>query len=158
LVHAEVRVVAFGSTSIREVLEDILLLGRLVEREREATALVARLQTELAEVAEAGRRLVAEGARRPRVHLEEWGPSEPYYLAGDWAAELLAIAGADNAFGDRDLRCPSPQRRVTADEIAAADPDVIVAAWCGCNEKVDLGRIARRPPLASARAVKDGWL
>jgi iron complex transport system substrate-binding protein len=158
LVHAEVRVVAFGSTSIREVLEDVLLLGRLVEREREATALVSRMQAELAEIAESGQRLGAGGARRPRIHLEEWGPSEPYYLAGDWAAELLVIAGADNAFGDRTLRCPSPQRRVTADEIAAADPDVIVAAWCGCNEKVDLGRIARRPPLAGTRAVRDGWV
>lgn len=158
LVHAEARVVAFGATSLREVLEDILLLGRLVQREREARALVSRMHDELEELAETGRRLFGGGARRPRVHLEEWGPSEPYFLAGDWAAEMLALAGAENAFAGRPLRCPSPQRRVTAEEIAAADPDVIIAAWCGCNEKVDLARIARRPALADARAVRDGWL
>jgi len=156
LVHAEIRVIAFGATSLREVLEDILLLGRIVEREREAVALVSRMRSELAEVADGAAQLA--GARRPRVHLEEWGPSEPYYLAGDWVAELLEIAGGENAFASRQLRCPSPQRRVTAEEIAAADPDVIVAAWCGCNEKVDLGRIARRPPLTSARAVNSDWL
>jgi iron complex transport system substrate-binding protein len=158
LVHAEVRVVAFGATSLREAMEDMLLLGRLVEREREARALVSCMRDQLEELAETGRRLCGPGARRPRVHLEEWGPSEPYFLAGDWAAEMLELAGAENAFAASPLRCPSPQRRVTAEEIAAADPDVIVAAWCGCNEKVDLGRIARRPALAEARAVRDGWL
>jgi len=156
LVHAEVRVVAFAATSLREVLEEILLLGRIVERDREAVALVSRVRDELAEVAEAAARFA--GAPRPRVHVEEWGPSEPYYLAGDWVAELLELAGGENAFASRELRCPSPQRRVTAEEIAAADPDVIIAAWCGCNDKVDLGRIARRPALAHARAVSGGWL
>src|SRR5579863_9792442 len=85
LVHAEVRVIAFGATSLREVLEDILLLGRIVERNREAIAIVSRMRSELAEIADAAARL--GGARRPRVHLEEWGPSEPYFLAGDWVAE-----------------------------------------------------------------------
>ena len=163
LVHAEVRVVAFGATSLREVLEEMLLLGRLVDRAREAEALVERMRDELADLAARGRDLargvgVGGGGRRPRVHLEEWGPSEPYFLAGDWAAEMLELAGADNAFAHRRLRCPSPQRKVTAEEIAAADPDLIVAAWCGCNEKVDLDRIARRPPLAGSRAVRQGWL
>jgi iron complex transport system substrate-binding protein len=159
LVHAEVRVVAFGATSLREVLEEMLLLGRLVDRAREAEALVEGMRDQLADLAARGRDLArAAGGRRPRVHLEEWGPSEPYFLAGDWAAEMLELAGADNAFVHRPLRCPSPQRKVTAEEIAAADPDLIVAAWCGCNEKVDLERIARRPALAESRAVRDGWL
>ena len=39
LVHAEVRVLAFSATSLKEVLEDVLLLGRLVERERKRSSL-----------------------------------------------------------------------------------------------------------------------
>src|SRR5258707_13569822 len=35
--HHEVRVLCFSCTSLSELLEDILLLGRLVERERTAT-------------------------------------------------------------------------------------------------------------------------
>jgi iron complex transport system substrate-binding protein len=161
LVHAEVRVVAFGATSLREVLEDMLLVGRLVDRARQAEALVERMRDELADLAARGRELARAGGRpgrRPRVHLEEWGPSEPYFLAGDWAAEMLELAGADNAFAHRPLRCPSPERKVSAEEIAAADPDLIVAAWCGCNDKVDLARIARRPALQESRAVREGWL
>jgi iron complex transport system substrate-binding protein len=158
LVHAEVRVLAFAATSLREAMEDILLLGRLVERRREAEALVGGMQAELATLAARGRELGAAAGARPRIHLEEWGPSEPYFLAGDWAAEMLELAGADNAFAHRPLRCPSAERRIDGRDIAAADPDVIVAAWCGCNEKVDLGRIARRPELAASRVVREGWL
>lgn len=157
LVHAEVRVLCFSATSLSDVLEDILLLGRLVERSTVAEALVARLHAELADLEERGRALARRG-RRPRIHFEEWGPKAPYYLAGDWAAQMLTLAGAENAFAHRQLRCPSPQRTVSAEEIAATDPDVVVASWCGCSEKVDLRRIAERPGMAGCRAVRSGWL
>ena len=71
---------------------------------------------------------------------------------------MLTIAGAENSFAHRNLRCPSPQRAVSDSEIAATDPDLIIASWCGCNEKVDLKRIARRPALKNSRVVKEGWL
>jgi iron complex transport system substrate-binding protein len=158
LAHHEIRVLCFSCTSLTELLEDILLLGRWVGKEREAEALVSRMHAQLLELGEQGRRLTAGLGRRPRIHLEEWGPSEPYYLAGDWAAEMLGLAGADNAFGDRNLRCPSAQRTCNDAQIAAADPDVIIAAWCGCGEKVDLTRIARRPALAASRVVQGAWL
>ena len=96
--------------------------------------------------------LARQVGRRPRVHLEEWGPSEPYYLAGDWAVEMLILAGADNAFDDRKLRCRSRDRVVTGAEIASRDPDIIITAWCGCNEKVDLGRVAQRSDLRDTMA------
>jgi iron complex transport system substrate-binding protein len=158
LAHHEVRVLCFSCTSLSELLEDIVLLGRLVERERAADDLVRRMHEELEEFSARGRSLAREAGRRPRVHLEEWGPKEPYYLAGDWAAEMLELAGGENAFYHRKLRCPSPQRRCTAEEIAAADPDIIMTAWCGCAEKVDLDRIRTRPALATSRVVKEGWL
>lgn len=157
LVHAEVRVLCFSATSLSDVLEDILLLGRLVERNAAAEALVVRLHDELSQLEERGRALT-QRAPRPRVHFEEWGPKAPYYLAGDWAAQMLALAGADNAFAHRQLRCPSPQRTVSAEEITASDPDIIIASWCGCNDKVDLSRIAERPGMSESRAVRSGWL
>lgn len=154
LAHHEIRVLCFACTSLRELLEDILLLGRLVERDQAADAIVTRMHAELEELGERGRKL----PQHPRVHLEEWGPDEPYYLAGDWAVEMLELAGAKSAWEGKNLRCPSQQRTVTAAEIAARDPDVIVTAWCGCSEKQDLSRVARRPVLSDARVVQSGWL
>jgi iron complex transport system substrate-binding protein len=158
LVHAEIRVMAFAATSVREILEDVLLLGRMVDKEPEARAIVRQMSEELQRVQQRASDLSAKVGRRPRVHLEEWGPSEPYYLAGDWAAELLSLAGGENCFNDRPLRCPSPERQITDADIAKRDPDLIITAWCGCNEKVDLSRVARRPALQDSRAVRQGWL
>jgi ABC-type Fe3+-hydroxamate transport system substrate-binding protein len=156
--HHEVRVLCFSCTSLTELLEDILLLGRLVERESAADKLVSRMHDDLVRLGEQGRALASRAGRKPRVHLEEWGPKEPYYIAGDWAAEMLGLAGAENAFSDRNLRCPSPERTCTAEEIAARDPDIIMAAWCGCAEKVDLDRVRQRPALAGSRGIREDWL
>lgn len=156
--HHEVRVLCFSCTSLTELLEDILFLGRLVERESRALQIVSRMHQELTALGERGLALAQDAGRKPKVHLEEWGPQEPYYIAGDWTAEMLSLAGAQNAFSDRRLRCPSPQRICTAEEIAARDPDIIMTAWCGCAEKVDLDRVRSRPALAGSRAVKEDWL
>ena len=156
--HHEVRVICFSCTSLSELLEDILLLGRLVEKEPAANKLVARMHRDLARLGERGLALAARAGRKPRVHLEEWGPKEPYYLAGDWAAEMLMLAGGENAFSDRNLRCPSPQRTCTAGDIASRDPDIIMTAWCGCSEKVDLDRVRKRPLLSSSRVVEEDWI
>lgn len=158
LADHEVRVLCFSCISLAELLADILLLGRLVDAGARAESLVADMHRELQTIAERGADLGRRTGRRPRVHFEEWGPKAPYYLAGDWAAEMLALAGADNAFADRPLRCPSKQRTVTDADIAARDPDVIITAWCGCNDKVDLDRVARRPALRDSRVVREGWL
>lgn len=158
LVHAEVRVMAFAATSVKEILGDIVLLGRMVGKESEALVIVGQMSEELDQVRQRSSELWAKFGKRPRVHLEEWGPNEPYYLAGDWVAELLSLAGGDNCFSDRTLRCPSSQRQITEAEIAERDPDLIVTAWCGSNDKADLSRVARRPALQASRAVREGWL
>jgi ABC-type Fe3+-hydroxamate transport system substrate-binding protein len=158
LVHAEVRVMAFAATSVREILDDVILLGRMVSREERALNIVRQMREELALVQQRACEVTEKLGHRPRVHLEEWGPKEPFYLAGDWVAELLSLAGGDNCFSDRPLRCPSPERQITDADIAQRDPDLIITAWCGCNEKVDLSRVARRPALQDSRAVREGWL
>jgi iron complex transport system substrate-binding protein len=154
LVEAEIRVWCQNPTSLVQVLEDFVLLGRLVEREAEGRAMAASVRTELLEVAKAGRAL----ARRPRVYAEEWGPSDPLYMVGDWAAEMVTLAGGDNVFADRKLRVPSPGRVVTAEDIVARDPDVFVAAWCGMGENVSQERILRRPGFAGLRLARDHWI
>jgi iron complex transport system substrate-binding protein len=156
--HHEVRVLCFSCTSLSELLEDILLLGRLVEREPAANGLVSGIHEDLVRLGERGQALAARAGRKPRVHLEEWGPKEPFYLAGDWAAEMLLLAGGENAFSDRKLRCPSPERICTAEEIATRDPDILMTAWCGCSEKVDLDRVRARPALSGSRVVTEDWL
>ncbi len=92
-------------------------------------------------------------ARRPRVACIEW--IEPLMAAGNWTPELIEMAGGINLFGEAGRHSPW----MTWEQLAAADPDVIVIAPCG----FDLARTERemywltgRPDWKSLRAVQSG--
>jgi iron complex transport system substrate-binding protein len=71
------------------------------------------------------------GTQRPRVFCEEWG--KPVIASQPWVAELVEAAG-----GEFVVR---PGVRYQAEEIAAINPEVIVAAWCGAGDRVPLEKI-----------------
>ena len=49
-----------------------------------------------------------------------------------------------------------PGATTNADTVAAADPDAIVAAWCGAGDRVPLERIVEQRRWQDLRAVRDG--
>jgi iron complex transport system substrate-binding protein len=73
----------------------------------------------------------AATAKRPRVFCEEWG--KPVIASQPWVAELIDAAGGEFA--------GTPGRQCSHDEIAALNPDVIIAAWCGARDRVPLEKI-----------------
>jgi len=105
---------------LAEVLESILVLGRATGHEPAAAALVADQRTRL----DAVTRRVA-GRPRPRVMLLEW--TDPPFAPGHWIPEMVTLAGGDPVLG----RAGEKSRRVTWDEVHAADPEVVVVAPCG---------------------------
>jgi iron complex transport system substrate-binding protein len=70
-------------------------------------------------------------ATRPRVFCEEWG--KPVIASQPWVAELIEAAGGEFA--------GTPGRQCSHDEMAALNPDVIIAAWCGAGDRVPLEKI-----------------
>jgi iron complex transport system substrate-binding protein len=86
------------------------------------------------------------GMERPLVYCEEWG--KPLILSQPWVAELVEAAGG-RFFGE-------PGKQTTEDAVAAADPEVIIAAWCGAGDRVPLEKVAARAGWAKTRAVKNG--
>ena len=105
---------------LAEVLESILVLGRATGHEPAAAALVADQRTRL----DAVTRRVA-GRPLPRVMLLEW--TDPPFAPGHWIPEMVTLAGGDPVLG----RAGAKSRRVTWDEVHAADPEVVVVAPCG---------------------------
>lgn len=81
-----------------------------------------RADKQVAAVSSAHTRLHRQVARleRPRVVALEWG--EPPVVAGHWVAELVGIAGGDHVLAGPD----DPPRRTSWEEVADADPDVVV--------------------------------
>ncbi|GAC1427847.1 MAG: cobalamin-binding protein [Chloroflexota bacterium] len=96
---------------------------------------------------------VAAARRRPRVVCLEW--IDPPYCAGHWVPEMVALAGGAEWVG----RCGGLSTRITWEDVAAADPDVVVVMCCGFSVERTIAEMAtlRTVPLwASLRAVRDG--
>jgi iron complex transport system substrate-binding protein len=131
--------------SLNDVYKDTLHVARIIGSEAAGQAAVKRIQQEIERV-----RNQMESPRhahdaRPLVYCEEWG--KPLILSQSWVAELVEAAGG-KFFGD-------PGKHVTEEEVAAANPDVIIAAWCGAGNRVPLEKLAARRGWNQTSAVRN---
>ncbi|MCF3628949.1 cobalamin-binding protein [Thalassospiraceae bacterium LMO-SO8] len=67
----------------------------------------------------------APAGPRPRVACIEW--TDPLMAAGNWVPELVEMAGGEDVFGKAGDHAPW----ITWDDLAQADPDIIVFMPCG---------------------------
>ena len=148
LVAANLQVLITNQRSLQEILDTILLIGRIVGRDETARALVRGYALRLDEAEARSKRR----SRRPRVYFEEW--PDPMISAIEWVSELIALAGGEDAFADRARGKLASQRFVTAAEVVARAPEVYVASWCG--KPFDRGLALARPGFATLPAVERG--
>lgn len=127
---------------LADVYADIALLARLVGKEKEGQQLVASMRTHIATVRE---RAESAGGRPP-IYCEEW--SNPLQNSQPWVEELVEAAGGEFV--------PKPAgRKVTSEEVVGADPEIIVLAWCGTNDRARPEVVHKRPGWGNVRAVRD---
>jgi iron complex transport system substrate-binding protein len=150
LIRRNVAVHAFNQRDLVGIFDMIRTLGALVGAGPRADALAASLQEQVRSV----RERAARRGRRPRVYFEEW--DEPMISGLRWVAELIDIAGGTEAFPEHSHRKNAKDRIVTAQEVIAAAPDIIVGSWCG--KKFVPAKIAAREGFAAVPAVRTGWL
>jgi iron complex transport system substrate-binding protein len=148
LIRRGASVFTFNQRGVAEILHMILTVGRLVGCAEKASELVARLQGEL----EAIRLSASRFLRRPRVFFEEW--PDPLISGIRWVDELVEVAGGEPLF-PRLRACQAAKDRVlNPADVAARDPEVVIASWCGRRVKKEL--IASRPGWQSVSAVRRG--
>ena len=136
-----VRVLTLAPSTLDDVFGDIRTLAALVDRASAGEQMISRLQEEL----EATRARTAEVPRQ-RVYCEAWG--KPLMTSPQWVETLLESAGGE-------FVC-RPNSQVTAEEVAAADPEVILAAWCGLGNRTPLLELLQRPGWMELSAVREG--
>jgi len=141
IMKAGVPCLCLSPRSLDDVYKDMLHIARIMAAEHRGLALVSRMEQQV----ETMRRKTAL-LPRPLVYCEEWG--KPLILSQPWVAELVEAAGG-RFFGE-------PGKQVTEEEVAAADPAVIAAAWCGAGDRVPLEKIVARGGWSRTKAARNG--
>ena len=73
-----------------------------------------------------------------------------------WVSELVEAAGGIDVFAEI-AHCKSAKDRiVSAADVIAAKPDIVIGSWCG--KKFVPAKFAARPGFDTIPAVANGWL
>jgi iron complex transport system substrate-binding protein len=148
LIKQGVDVHAFNQRTIAEILDMVRMLGSLVGANDRAN----RLADELSVAIAGARQRALQLPWRPRVYFEEW--DDPMISGIAWVSELMEVAGGIDIFADL-AGCKSAKDRiVTAEEIIARQPDIIIGSWCG--KKFRPEKVVNRPGFDRLPAVRRG--
>ncbi|KXB02854.1 hypothetical protein AKJ43_00345 [candidate division MSBL1 archaeon SCGC-AAA261D19] len=130
------------------IINNVLVIGTLVDRQREAYELVTKLSTELEKV----RADVGYG-RGPRVYTEVW-PQKFSTTFGGLALtnDLIHVAGGYNVFSDK----AQTYFKVDFNEVTTLDPDLIVLLFANTRriQKIDVSSLMDNRGWGNVKAVK----
>ena len=146
---ARPRVVSLRPDDLAAAWDDMRAVARALGAPDRGEGLVTELTGRMEEVAARSHALPA----RPRVACVEW--IEPLMAAGNWMPELVEMAGGVNLFGEAGRHSPW----MTWEELADADPDVILVSPCGfdlARTRAEMGPLVSRDGWAGLRAVREG--
>jgi iron complex transport system substrate-binding protein len=150
LIQAGVNVLVTNQRSVEEIFDTILLVARVVAAEAAGIELVSGLRAGLARIEQSARGFPC----RPRVFFEEW--MDPLISGIRWVEELIEIAGGQPVFPDLRFQHSAKGRIVTPADVVTANPDVIIASWCG--RKVNQEQIRGREGWDHINAVRNAHI
>lgn len=146
LIGRGLSVLVTNQRSLKEILNNILLLGRLIGEEAKALTLVKSFEDKLHAYQNKNYK------RRPKVYFEEW--DHPRYSCIQWVSELIHATGGENIFAHKS-GAMARDREVTDEEINKANPDIIFGCWCG--KAVKLESFEKRYPNVTAVKNRHLW-
>jgi iron complex transport system substrate-binding protein len=147
LIRRGYTVVTFNQRTIAEIFQMIRMVGALVGRPDRALELADTLARGLDDI----RVRAAALPRWPRVFFEEW--DNPLISGICWVDELVEIAGGDPLFPELREEKLAKSRIVDPAEVAARDPEVVIASWCG--KAMKKRTIVERPGWGRVSAIRN---
>lgn len=144
-------VLSLTPRSLSEVWSDIRRVGEATGSKAKSDALANELARRVDTVTAKTSHVTA----RPRALCLEW--LDPFYVGGHWVPEMVWKAGGEDVLG----RANEPSFRVTPEQVADSNADVIVVMPCGYNTARASGEIheMRMPDSWKALpAVRNGRL
>lgn len=142
------RTIPLDGEDLEGVLRDIRRVAVGLNVDERGVTVEGQLRARLAAIAER-----VAGAPRPAVAVLEW--LDPPFNGGHWVPDQVRVAGGRDVLG----RIGERSRVVTWDEVAAAAPEIVVAALCGFGVRRaldDLALARRSPSWERIPAVRQG--
>ena len=133
------RVLVLAPKTLADIYTDIATIAGTVAAGARGEAMISDMRRRIEAVRSVAHR------DRPRVFCEEWG--KPLIASQRWVAELVEAAGG--------VFVGEPGKQTDAATVAASDPDILIAAWCGAGDRVPLEKIARERGWMNLRAVRE---
>ncbi|MBS1841982.1 MAG: ABC transporter substrate-binding protein [Acidobacteria bacterium] len=122
LLEHPVRFLALNPRSLADIEADILILAAFVGRNSAATRVIGEMRRAFSRI-----RRTAHKSAKLRVYCEAW--PNPRITSPPWVAELAGICGAKFV--------GAPGARISEEEVAEADPDVVILAWAATGDRAD---------------------
>lgn len=116
-------ILSLNPSSLEDVFDDLLRVGRAVDRLADAESALVRLRAQYYDA----RDHVNAYEPGPVAAVLEW--IDPLFIGGHWTPQLVESAGARhplNAAG-------APSRVVTPEALAESAPEAVIIAPCGAN-------------------------
>ncbi|MGA8528968.1 MAG: ABC transporter substrate-binding protein [Acidobacteriaceae bacterium] len=134
-------ILALAPHSLADIENDIRLIASLTNVIPEGESLIAGMRSSIQNV----RELCTGRSEKPLVYCEEWG--KPLIHSQLWVRELVEVAGG--------VFLGQPGAVTSPEAVAEANPDVVIAAWCGAGDRVPLEKLTARPGWAQTQAVRN---
>jgi iron complex transport system substrate-binding protein len=126
ILRSGVRFLGFAPKTLSDIYTDIAMIAGVVGAAARGEKVVESTQQHIDAI-----RSKTAGPPRRRVFCEEWG--KPLITSQKWVAELIDAAGGEFI--------GAPGTQIAAEQVLRADPEVIIAAWCGAGDRVPLEKI-----------------
>ena len=121
VLDANTRFVSLEPTSLEEIVDNILLVGRMTDAIAEAEKLAQQMLNRIGRVKDKTRAI----RQRPRVFFMEW--LQPPWVGGHWIPGMIDYAGGIDGLG----YLGKPSRRIEWKSVVDYRPEIIVVSPCG---------------------------
>ena len=128
ILKAGARFLGLAPKTLQDIYTDIAIIAGSVGASERGETVISEMQAQIEAI-----RRQAPSTPRPRVFCEEWG--KPLIASQPWVAELVEAAGG--------TFLAEPGQQQDPEKVRSADPEILIAAWCGAGDRVPLEKIIR---------------
>src|SRR6266436_3710692 len=131
VLEADTRIISLEPTSLEEIIDNILLVGKTTGKLERAQELGSQLLSRI----DAVKSKTSSVNSRPRVFFMEW--LKPPWAGGHWIPQMVDYAGGVEGLG----RLGKPSHRIEWSEVLDYQPEIIILSPCGFDLNGVLGEL-----------------